>query len=32
MLHGFLGMEALVSEADQAMARVAEFLRAAYSP
>jgi acetyl esterase len=31
MLHGFLGMEALVSEANQAMARVAEFLRSSYS-
>jgi acetyl esterase len=31
MLHGFLGMEALVSEANQAMARVAEFLRSSFS-
>jgi acetyl esterase len=31
MVHGFLGMEALVSDANQAIARVAEFLRTAYS-
>jgi acetyl esterase len=31
MIHGFLGMEALVPEADEAMARAGAFLRAALS-